>query len=147
MYRSIAHNTTEVSPAESLFKRKIHTKLPEFDLSCFDDLQFARDHDAEFKQKGKDYADLRRSAGHSDVKPGDTVLLKQNVHDKLSTTFHKEPFVVVEKHGNSVVVNNTGVQYKRNVSHIMKFNVDNDAIDCDKGETLETQSSGEITSR
>ncbi|CAK8685732.1 unnamed protein product [Clavelina lepadiformis] len=149
MYRSTAHSTTGVSPAELLFKRKIRTKLPEFDLPCFDDLQFARDHDAEFKQKGKDYAGLRRSAGHSDVKPGDTVLLKQNVpRDKLSTTFHKEPFVVVEKHGNSVVVDNTGVQYKRNVTHVKKFNSDNnDAIDCDKGETPETQSSGEITSR
>ncbi|XP_076825954.1 uncharacterized protein LOC143471376 [Clavelina lepadiformis] len=78
MYRSTAHSTTGVSPAELLFKRKIRTKLPEFYLSCFHDLQFARDHDAKFKQKGKVYADLRQSAGHSDVKPGDTVSLKQN---------------------------------------------------------------------
>ena len=44
-YRSTDHSTTGVSPAEVLFKRKIRTELPEFDSSCFDDLQFARDHD------------------------------------------------------------------------------------------------------
>ena len=67
------------------------------------------------------------------------------MHDKLSTTFHKKRFVVIEKHGNIVVVDNAGVQYKRNVSHVKQFNADNDAIDCDNVETPETQTSVELT--
>ena len=53
MYRSTAHSTTGISPPELLFTRKIHIKLSEFDLLCFDHSQFARDHDAKFKQKGR----------------------------------------------------------------------------------------------
>ena len=59
MYRSTPHSTTGVSPAELFFNRKICSNLHVFDLSCFDDLQFAHEHDAELRQKGKDYADLR----------------------------------------------------------------------------------------
>ena len=123
MYRSTPHSTTGVSPAELLFKRKLSTKLPEFEVSYFDDdLQSVRDRDSEIKQMGKRYADLQRDASYNDSKPGDTVLMKQCATDKLSTTFRKEPFIVVAKQRNSVAVDDGVGQYKRNVTHFKKFN-------------------------
>jgi hypothetical protein len=40
----------------------------------------------------------------------------------LSTTCNPEPFTIIEKHGNSVVIqSNEGEKYKRNVTHVKKF--------------------------
>ena len=48
--------------------------------------------------------------------------MKQCASDKLSTTFRKEPFIVVSNQGKSVTVGNGVGQYKRNVTHLQKFN-------------------------
>jgi len=50
-----------VSPAKRMFRREIRTKLPEFSETLDTDLT-TRDRDAEYKQRGKDYADNRRKA-------------------------------------------------------------------------------------
>ena len=52
-YRSLPHSTTGVSPAESLFGRKIRTKLPA--LSDVHVEQEVRDRDNEQKSKSKAY--------------------------------------------------------------------------------------------
>ena len=50
MYLSTPHSTRSVSPTELLFKRKFRTKVPEFEVSYFDeDLQRVRDRDFENK--------------------------------------------------------------------------------------------------
>ena len=52
MYRSTPHSTAGASPAKLLFKRKLLAKLPEFEVSNFDDdLQSVRDRDSENKQR------------------------------------------------------------------------------------------------
>ena len=49
---------------------------------------------------------------------GDKVLLKQVENDKRSTTFAKDPFVVISRNGNSVVIENEKGRFKRNITHV-----------------------------
>ena len=86
------------------------------------DDQEVRDRDSEAKEKGKLYADEKRCARECDVKEGDMVLLKQERQNKLTLTFRPEPFHVLDKIGNSVIVETPdGVQYRRNSTHVKKF--------------------------
>ena len=120
-YRTTPHSTTGMSPAELLFRRKLRTRIPTIDEFSAED-QEVRDRDSEAKEKGKLYADEKRQARESDVKEGDTVLLKQQQQNKLTLTFSPEPFRVLEKTGNSVVVESSeGIQYKRNSTHVKRF--------------------------
>ena len=113
-YRTTPHSTTGVSPAELLFHRKLRTRIPGIEEFPVDD-QEVRDRDSEAKEKGKLYADEKRCARESDVKEGDMVLLRQERKHKLTPTFRMEPYRVLDKSGNSVVVESPGgVQYKRN---------------------------------
>ena len=41
--------------------------------------------------------------------------------NKLSTPFKQVPFTVVQKNGNSVLVEADGVQYRRNVTHVKRY--------------------------
>ena len=124
MYRNTPHSVTGISPAELLFKRKLRTKLPSLPEYCHEEI--VRDRDKILKQKGKDYADVKRHASYSPVVPGDKVLVKQEGGNKLSTTFHKEPFTLLDKSGNSVVVRDKdGVKYKRNSTFVKKFEENN----------------------
>ncbi|CAC5383109.1 unnamed protein product [Mytilus coruscus] len=110
-----------VSPSELLFGRKIRTKLPELIDYNVNDFE-VRDRDAEQKEKGKIYADKRRGACESDIRVDDQVLVRQDRENKMSTPFVPSPFKVVEKIGNSVLVeSDQGVQYRRNVTHLKKF--------------------------
>ena len=121
-YRSMPHNTTGVSPAELLFGRKLRTKIPELNEREYVSHQAVRDHDAEQKAKSKEYADRARGAKLSEIMPGDQVLVKQDKSNKLDTPFAPKPFTIVEKIGNSVVVQSQeGVKYSRNTSHVKKF--------------------------
>ena len=119
-YRATPHTTTGVSPAELLFGRKMRTKLP--DIQEAERAEEFKDRDAEMKMKAKLYADERRHAEDAHLNPGDKVLIKQNRENKLTTTFAKQPYQVISKEGNSVVVESPqGVQYQRNVTHVKKY--------------------------
>ncbi|XP_061195212.1 uncharacterized protein K02A2.6-like [Saccostrea echinata] len=122
MYRNTPHSTAGVCPSQLLFGRKLRTKLPElFDYNV-DDLEL-RDRDAERKEKGKMYSDKHRRATETDIRAGDQVLVKQDRENKLSTPFNTSPFKVVQMKGNSAIVeSDQGIQYKRNVTHLKKFN-------------------------
>ena len=116
------HNTTGISPAELLFGRKLRTKIPELNEREYTLHQAIRDHDAEQKAKSKEHADKIRGAKLSEIMPGDQVLLKQDKSNKLDTPFAPVPLTVVDKTGNSVVVESQeGVKYSRNTSHVKKF--------------------------
>lgn len=53
---------------------------------------------------------------------GYQLLLRQKKVDKLSTPFHETPFEVVDKYHSQVTVQSPeGVNYKRNSSHVKKF--------------------------
>ena len=88
---------------ELLFGRKIHTKMPELRETTVNDDEL-RDCDWEKKIKAKTYGDERRVAQPNDLQTGDQVLLKKKKSDKLSAKFKSEPYEIVEKKGNSVMI-------------------------------------------
>ncbi|KAJ8039685.1 hypothetical protein HOLleu_13765 [Holothuria leucospilota] len=81
-----------------------------------------RDSDYGRKQVVKDFTDQKRNFSESDISVGDQVLLRRPRVDKLSASFHETPFEVVDKyHGQVTVQSPEGVTYKRNSSHVKKF--------------------------
>ncbi|XP_038060004.1 uncharacterized protein K02A2.6-like [Patiria miniata] len=121
-YRTTPHNTTGVTPAEMMFKRKLRTRLPEVEEMARQDEEI-RDTDALRKERNRRYIDKKRGAKERDLEEGDEVLVRQSKQDKLSTPFSPEPYKVVAKKGNSVVVESpTGAQYQRNSTHVQKYN-------------------------
>lgn len=119
MYRSTPHSTTGVSPAELLYGREYRTKLPQ--LAEFQTDTEVRDRDSEKKEMGKVHGDSRRNAQTCDIHPGDRVLLKQEKSNKLTTPFKPAPLTVMQRNGNSVIIEGDGVQYKRNITHVKKL--------------------------
>ena len=56
------------------------------------------------------------------MKQGDTVLLKKRKDNKLSTAYEKEPYTVLFRYGDQVILQPfQGVQYRRNVQRIKPF--------------------------
>lgn len=47
---------------------------------------------------------------HSKIQQVDMVLLQQPKHNKLSTRYEQEPYIVVDRKGNSVVLHRDGRQ-------------------------------------
>ena len=125
-YRSTPHTTTGVSPAKLLFGREIRSKLPGVEelRSASNDSEVL-DRDCERKQKGKDYTDNLRGACESNLKEGGKVLLQKPKSDKLSPSFEATPYEVVNKEGGHVEIKSpAGVHYKRNVTHLQKYEED-----------------------
>jgi len=104
--------TTNVSQREALNGRKLKITLPEVSPTPArkHTLQETRktmaDRDAEQKSKIKAYADSRLNTNPSNIKPGDTVLVRQTKKNKLGTPFNPEPLVVEEKKGSMVMPSN-----------------------------------------
>ena len=64
-------------------------------------LQAARERDHRHKQRTKEYADKTQHAHTSPIKEGDSVLLKQEKGNKLSSAYDPQPYTVVKKKGPS----------------------------------------------
>lgn len=120
-YRSTPHSTTGLPPADVLMGRKLRSRLPQLPQRNFDDEEM-RDTDAIRKQASSEQADARRHAKVSDIKEGDTVLLRQPYQNKFTTPFNCAEHSVVERAGNSVKVKTPeGVVLKRNITHVKKI--------------------------
>ena len=75
------------------------------------------------------HADCQRNARESEIREGDKLLLRQEKENKLSTPYKQSPFTVIQRNGNSVLVEAVSVQYRRNVTHVKKyFERDHDAL-------------------
>lgn len=121
-YRTTPHSVTGVTPAEMMFQRKLRTRLPELEEKTRLDEE-ARDRDAIQKERNRMYIDEKRGAKERHLQEGDEVLVRQTRGDKMSTPYHTEPYTLVRKNGNSVIVQSPeGVQYKRNSTHVQKYN-------------------------
>lgn len=120
-YRTTPHTVTGVFPAELLFGRKIRTKMLELRVTTVNDDEL-RDRYWEKKIKAKTYADERRGAQPNDPQTGEQVLLQKKKSNKLSAKFESEPYKIVEKKRNSVVIQSPEkVQYQRNVTEVKTF--------------------------
>ena len=83
-YRTTLHSVAGVCPEESLFDRRIRTKLPELRERAVNDEKL-RDRDWEKKTKAKIIEATSRGAQPWDLHVGGQVLLKQKKSNKLST--------------------------------------------------------------
>ena len=123
-YRATPHATTERTPAELLFGRKIKTKLPRLPSLEKDTPEVAKTreiHD-EKKRKQKQHFDKKHKARPKHIKPGDRVLLKQ----KKTTTdppYNPKPYTITKVHGNQLTMDNgthTRVRDKNNVKIVQE---------------------------
>ena len=78
-YRATPHSTTDKSPAEMLFNRKIKTRLPQMNLvtDSIEQAEVRETHDRK-KLQQKYYFDKKHKARPKTIKLNDKVLIKQN---------------------------------------------------------------------
>ena len=70
----------------------------------------------------KEHADRARNAEENSLVVGDKVLLKQQRLNKWTTPFESRPYELIDKCGNSVLVESPeGAQYKRNTTHVKLY--------------------------
>ncbi|XP_053390578.1 uncharacterized protein K02A2.6-like [Mercenaria mercenaria] len=124
-YRSTPHPSTGLSPYELMFNRKMKTKLPQF--SVFRKDKYVRERDTKAKMKNKRYADIRRKTKYSTIKPGDKVLVKQNIRNKLDTPFSSSVGKVIPRKGSMVTVQHNDRTITRDISPFKPVNSFNDS--------------------
>ncbi|PIK56956.1 hypothetical protein BSL78_06157 [Apostichopus japonicus] len=120
-YRATPHSTTNVSPFELLYGRKMSIMLPDAKRELRD---FAglRERDAQMKRKMKANADKSLHARESNIAIGDTVLAKQKKRNMLSTPYDPNPMTVTKRKGNCVTAKGgNGSVIKRNSSFFKRF--------------------------
>ena len=114
--------TTNLSPSEALNGRKLKITLPEVSPTPArkHTLQETRktmaERDAEQNSRIKAYSDSKLGTKPNNIKPGDTVLVRQTRKNKLSTPFNPEPLVVEEKKGSMVTASDGFKSITRNSS-------------------------------
>ncbi|KAG5666318.1 hypothetical protein PVAND_017817 [Polypedilum vanderplanki] len=117
------HSSTNTSPAELMFGRRLRASLPilSTDQLLIDD--DVREIDTVNKHLGKEAADKRRQAKESEIEVGDTVFMRARNTDKLAARFNvEEPCKIVKKTGATVVIETKdGDEYRRNITAVKKI--------------------------
>ena len=121
-YRTTPHSTTKIAPSELMFNRKVKTKLPEYQQQQVDTNSTLRDRDAQAKQKMKEYADNRHNAKMNDLKVGDSVLVRQQKREKLSSYFDPIPYTITNIQGTMVTAKRKDHAITRNSSFFRRIN-------------------------
>ena len=123
-YRNTPHTVTGVAPNKLVFKYPIKTKIPSLADREDEDREEKdiRVRDWMHKKREKEYADRSRNAKNSSIQVGDQVLVKQQRENKLSSKFEPEPYEVIQRTGNEVMLKAShGGTYRRNVAHVKNF--------------------------
>ena len=122
-YQSTPHSTTKVPPAQLLYNREMRGKLPSLPRNhkIVNRHREAKENQIKAKDKGKEYADQRRATKSSNIKVGDTVLVKQKKKNKLSTNFATTPYTVISINGSTIVAGNKDHRITRNSSFFRKI--------------------------
>ena len=133
-YRTTPHTTTGYAPATLLFNRKVRNKLPSLEVhsSKHKVQEVVQRNDRRVKDKMKEYADKKRRAQKSNLKIGDTVLVRQRKQNKFSTRFDSKPWEVVRKKGTMVTACRDGKYITRSISQFKV--IDSSLKEPDQGE-------------
>ncbi len=123
-YRNTPHCTTKVAPSQLLFNRKVRGKLPEITSKIvINRHKEARRNEIKSQNYHTEYANQRRNAKESSITVGDTVLVKKQRRNKLTSRFNKTPYLVVERKGTQITAENSQKhRVTRNISHFKRFN-------------------------
>lgn len=123
-YNSTPHSVTNKSPNE-LMGRELRTKIPSLgEVETIPMREEIVERDWQLKTKGKERADELRKAKSNDIKIGDKVVQKNLIKDnKLTTTFDRKEFEIIDRQGPVVTLANddTGEKYDRIVTHVKKI--------------------------
>jgi len=126
-YRATPHCTTDISPYEAMTGRKMSTQLPDPQSSIYKPNQKMHENlrrrDEEKKLKMKEYADNRRHTKYSNLAEGDTVLVRQPRHNKLTSRYDPRPYTVTEAKGSMLTARRGQHKITRNSSHFKPINV------------------------
>ena len=127
-YRDHSTNNHRCTPFYLMFGQEMRTKLSDLRRETVEvPREDVRDHDWWNKLKGKAYADAHRGATPKSIRASDTVLLKAEKSNKLSTNFRPSPFKVVQKTETEVTVRNeAGQEFRRNTAFVKKYNQQDD---------------------
>ncbi|CAB4043877.1 Retrovirus-related Pol poly from transposon 297, partial [Paramuricea clavata] len=118
-YRATPHASTDKTPAELFFGRKMRIKLPEVFPTVVDcDL---RCKDATAKRKIKEYADDRNNAKPATFQIGDDVLVRQRKRNKFSSYNNPIPYHIVAQKCSMITAENAKHKITRNSSHFKKI--------------------------
>ena len=117
-YRSVAHSTTQISPAEVLFKRKLRLKIPAVNYEPNTEaLKNLPNRDAMVKAHMKDLVDKRYHANTKPFVVGDYVLVRQQKRNKLSSRFDPKPYRIALIKGTMISAHRPGHTITRNIQH------------------------------
>lgn len=134
-YRATPHSTTGKPPATVMFNRSLRITLPEVPDPTKDPANIQQ-ADQAAKQKMKQYADRKSYVKPSNLKPGDTVLLKRDKsYNKSTSPYETKPYIVVKRKGSMITAKRGTKLVTRNTSFFKVIPhtkpVDDDLIDDD----------------
>ena len=96
MYRATPHSTTEVSPFEAMYNRKMNVGLP------VDDTESQVIDRKLVEEKQRKMSERQRGKEHQ-LRQGDTVLVQQKKRNKLTPRYDPEPYIVRDVKGSMVM--------------------------------------------
>ena len=115
-YRATPHPSTNASPAGLMYpNRRYKTRLPGPPACPVEEDAAKRFHDGAMR-KAKLYADGRRHAKICKISMGDSVLVRQQKRNKLSSFFNPNPFIVTAIKGSMVTASRGDKKVTRNSS-------------------------------
>ena len=117
-YRATPHSTTGRTPAELLFNQKLRTPVPILFPRCRID-QSVKRHNAQKKNRMKEYHDKKRDAKTTVIKVGDQVLVKQK-KTIVKPFYDSKPYWVISVKGTMVTAARNNKSITRNVSKFRK---------------------------
>ena len=121
LYRNTPHSTTNKTPAESIFGRRLRTRLPHMDdsqssASARLDAEM-RESDTAAKQRMKQYGDSHSHARERQLAIGDTVLVRQARRNKLSSYYEPQPYIISDIRGTMITAQRAGGRTRRLVTY------------------------------
>ena len=120
-YRATPHPSTGVSPAQLMYpQRRYKTRLPNVS-SAKTSGAAVREFNRRAMQKAKEYADQKRKTVPSSLSIGDSVLVRQQKKNKLSSYYDPRPYRIVGIKGTMVSAKRAGHAIVRNAAFFKKL--------------------------
>ncbi|XP_067931171.1 uncharacterized protein [Watersipora subatra] len=119
-YKATPHTATGMTPFALMFGREMRTKLPMLAGDPPSAVDEARDRDAQYEVKMKEYAD--RNSKEQSIDQSDTVVMRREVKGKLDTNYSPEPYQVIDVQGSDMVCSSpNGRAIRRHMSVAKKI--------------------------
>ena len=106
-YQTTPHCTTGVPPASILFGQTIKNRLPHLITPIAEDPSI-RERDTKAKKTIKQYADTKTYVKPSDLRVGDTVIVKSDHTSKALTPYQPNPMTIIKKKGSMITATHKG---------------------------------------